>query len=120
VWSENWVVHQIDDIIRFVDIMVLNKESPNYECTLAGSAAADSLHAQLAPMIENHNFYEAQNFLHQHMDTKNMQHLEVVIDFYASLNQFDDRTLEEGYLIRDGLKAGLCFTVDAFGITIFS
>jgi hypothetical protein len=54
------------------------------------------------------------------MDTKNMQHLEVVIDFYASLNQFDDRTLEEGCLIRDGLKAGLCFAVDAFGITIFS
>ena len=120
MWEENWVVHQIDDVIRFVDLMVLNKESPDYARALMGRTAADRPYEKLIPMIENHDFRKAQDFLHQHMDTGSMRHLEIVIDFYAKLNRFDDRTLEEGGLIRDDLKAGLCFAVDAFGITVFS
>lgn len=120
VWSENWVAHQIDDIIHFVSLMDLNKESTDYVMTTSSHTAADALHTQLLFMIENCDFYEAQNFLRQHMGTKSIQHLEVVIDFYTRLNQFDDRTLEKGNLIRDDLKTGLCFAIDAFGITIFS
>lgn len=120
MWEVNWVVHQIDDIIRFVDINILNKESPNYEEILAGCTTADMLHSKLVLMIENHNFCKAQNFLYKHMDTKSPRHLEVVIDFYSRLNQLDKKTLEKNGLTRDDLKAGLCYAIDAFGITVFS
>jgi hypothetical protein len=119
LFEEDWVMRQIGNIAHFLSSVVLNKKTTEYEILQDSiSSDTDMLYWQLLALINGAKINEAENLLFEKIDSGNKRYLELAIDFYARLNDLDDKTLENSGFTRKEIEEGLRDVADTFGVSI--
>lgn len=117
MFEDDWIIRNIRDIIQFIANVVLKKKSADYEET--GDYIADALYVRLHGMIDEGNIAEAETALRETTDYSDLKYLAVALDFYSSVNNLDDKTLEKYGASRDDIQKNLRQTAKDFGVTLF-
>lgn len=117
MFEEDWVMRQVKNIIRFLTLTVLKKESPRYE-PLEADSEAGALREELDRLIGEGKLCEAEDRLFDRMDTGDRRYLELAVDFYEKLNRLDNSALRRGGFSREEIEKGLRDAARAFGVTV--
>ncbi len=114
--KDDWAMNQISSYAKLISRVALDRDSTEYR--IGQSQEADSLYFRLSELIQDGKINEAENLLYEELDTENLKHLELAVDFYTKLNEMGDPTLEAGGFSREEIDDGLRDIADSFGIRI--
>lgn len=106
MFEEDWIMRQIQDMVKFLAGTILRKNTTWYEPGSQDSAA-DRLHARLTDLLADGRIAQADALFRAQGDPRDPRYLELAVDFYARLNQMDDARLEAGGYARDTAEEGL-------------
>ncbi len=70
--------------------------------------------------MEQGKINEAENLLFENLDTDNKRYMELALDFYERLNNFEDDFLEENNFSREEIEEGLKEIFKKFKVPNFS
>ena len=120
MFKQDYLMRIIEDSIRFLVKIVLNKDSVIYELAdeVEKHTPTDLLHTQLLTLINQGKINEAENMLYEELDRENKRHIELALDFYRRLNDLDDEFLEKNNFPREEIEQGLKTIAQQFGISI--
>ena len=119
MFQEDWVMRQVESIVNFLTMAVLNKKTPAFELSETfETSTADELHANLLKLIQENRINEAENLLFDKLDSNDQRYLEVAVDFYSKLNLLDDDTLHRCEFSREEIADGLKEVAGRFGIPL--
>lgn len=119
MFQEDWVMRQIESIVNFLTVAVLNKKSPEFEISETQKKdSAEKLHQTLLKLIRENQINGAENLLFERMDSHDRRYLELAVDFYSRVNALDDDTLERCDFSREEINDGLRETAGRFGIPL--
>lgn len=111
MFENDYIMKQIELSAKFLAKLVFGKESPEYRLQYeetSNETPSDLLHLTLRRMIENGQINEAENLLYEQIEQEQTaDNLEVAIDFYDSLTQLDEKTLDECDFSRIEILEGL-------------
>ncbi len=71
-------------------------------------------------LLEQGKINEAENLLFENLDTDNKRYMELALDFYERLNNFEDDFLEENNFSREEIEEGLKEIFKKFKVPNFS
>jgi hypothetical protein len=95
--------------------LFFNKDYIKYEITdQSNLSQTDLLYSELKTLISQKKIYEAEDLLFEMLDTGDIRHLELAIDFYQQLNQLEDSELEQCNFSRDEVSDGLTAILKMF------
>lgn len=119
LFQEDWIMRQVEGIIKTLAKILLNKDVIDYEVTINKSiSAADNLHLKLADLVNNGKINEAENILFEEIDINDKRYLELALDFYSKLNRLDENSLENSGFSRNEIEEGLKDVASIFGAPI--
>ena len=119
MFQDDWVMRQIESIVNFLTVAVLNKKSPDFEISETEKKdSAYRLHQTLLKLIRENQINEAENLLFERMNSRDRRYLELAVDFYSRLNALDDDTLERCDFSRGEISDGLKEIADRVGIPL--
>lgn len=116
-FEQDWILRQIEMIVRLIAKAVFNKETASYDYTdEARQAPSDQLHDQIMALVARRELCRAEDLLFDALDTADMKCLEAALDFYHALNALDDVTLENANFPRAEIDTGLKAVLKMYGL----
>lgn len=122
MFQDDWIMRQINDMVRFITVVMNKKETSQFDEVESqkNAGARDLLQEKLNELVNEKKIAEAEKLLLDSLDTKDKHYLNLAVDFYAGLNRMDDKTLEEGGFSRTSVQKGLTGIASRFGIPLAS
>lgn len=121
MFEQDYVMRMINDLVRFLAKVFLNKDMVTYEFPNEENCIqTDYLHRQLLCLIKQGRINEAENLLFEKMDPNDKKYIEVALDFYIRLNNFDDEFLEKNNFSREEIEQGVKAIAKEFGISLYN
>lgn len=118
-FEQDWVMRQIDMMTEFLARTVLNKALPQNESSYQETAKySDRLNDRIEILVDQGKICQAEDLLFDELDTDDMKHLLIGVNFYQKINSFSDDELEEMNFSREEVMEGLNEVMDKFGISI--
>lgn len=119
MFEQDYIMRLIEELIRFLAKVFLNKETVTYELSHEEKyTQIDNLHKQLLNLIKQGKINEAENMLYERMDLKDKKYVELTLDFYERLNNLDDEFLEKSNFSRKEIEQGLKEIAKELGISV--
>lgn len=107
-FQQDWVLRQIEMLVRFIAKTVLKKDTPVYEIgERENFTDGDTLHRRLVELIAEGKLCEAEDLLYDRMDSSDSGYLSLALDFYDRLNRLSDEELEAGNFSREEINDGV-------------
>lgn len=116
--AEDYLLRSIQDISRLISTLLLGKERIELEEDIneKENKEAIRLHKQLISMADQGQINEAENLLSEEMLEGDKVYLELALDFYLYLNNFEDDFLEEHDYSREEILDGIRMLGEDWGI----
>lgn len=119
MYEQDYIIRMIKNLVGFLAKSFLNKDVISYELQDKEKyTITDHLHKTLLSLISQGRINEAENLLYQELDN-NKKYMELALDFYERLNNFDDEFLEKNDFSRAEIEEGLKEVAKRFGIYIY-
>jgi len=119
VFEEDYVMRTIKDLVRFLARIFLKKDTVNYELPDdEGYTQTDYLHKRLIELLKQGKINEAEDLLYKELYVGNEKYMELALDFYDRVNDFDDEFLEKNNFSREEIEEGLKEVAGQFGLYI--
>lgn len=107
-YKQDWLMRQIESMVRFLANMLLRKDTAAYEIKDAASLTQiDLLYHEIKQLIETRELCKAEDLLYNAIDFGDEACIEVALDFYQTINAWSDETLERCNFPRDEINDGL-------------
>lgn len=109
----------IKNLVTFLAKIFFGKDVISYE--ISGNEEdkeSDDLHKELVSLIDLGKINEAENLLFKNIKTDNKRYMELSIDFYQRLNNFDNEFLERNNFSRLEIEDGLKEVAIKFGMSL--
>ncbi|MBS4534745.1 hypothetical protein GOQ29_03845 [Clostridium sp. D2Q-14] len=120
MFQQDYVMKMIEDIVRFLAKVIFNKDTIDYQVLDEENyTPTDYLYKELISLINKGKINEAENLLYEKLDCKDKKHMELALDFYQRLNNFEDDFLEKNNFSREEIEEGLKEVAKKFGIPIY-
>lgn len=112
--------------MRQIQLLVMNLSKVLFHKNMVAFRLPDPAHIttvellfrQLCIMLSQGQINEAENLLFDQMNPQNPRYLELAIDFFARVNQFDDAFLEEHDYSREEIEEGILDAARQYGVKI--
>lgn len=116
--AEDYLLRSIQDISRLISTLLLGKERIELEEDIneKENKEAIRLYKQLISMADQGQINEAENLLSEEMLEGDKVYLELALDFYLYLNNFEDDFLEEHDYSREEILDGIRMLGEDWGI----
>lgn len=114
--AEDYLLRSIQDISRLISTLLLGKERVDFEGREDAGDQAESLYARLLELADEGNINEAENLLSEEMQENDKVYLELALDFYLYLNNFDDDFLDGHDYSREEILDGIRMLGEDWGI----
>lgn len=119
-FQQDWVMRQIENIVRFLASVLFHKDTLKYEIKdELNLTETDMLYNDIKELIEKREICKAEDLLYEKIDANNKKDMELAIDFYQTINLFSDEELERCNFSRDEINDGLKNITKIFGIDNF-
>lgn len=107
--QKDWIMRQVEGVSSSIAQVMFNKERATYEIVLPGQQAEnDLLYKQLMELLAKSKINEAENLLFEFIDVlDNDYYLQIALDFYFKLSEYDDEYLEACNFYREEIEEGL-------------
>lgn len=119
-FSQDWIMRQVQMIAQMLAKILFGKETTDYiiedEENLNGT---DLLYKALSELLTKGEIGKAEDLLFEALENGGKENLEVAVDFYAKLNKYSDKELEERDFSREELEDGLRNAAALFGLENF-
>lgn len=115
--AEDYLLRSIQDISRLISTLLLGKERVDFEGREDAGQHAASLYARLLSLADEGNINEAENLLSEEMQENDKLYLELALDFYLYLNNFEDDFLDDHNYSREEILDGIRMLGEDWGIT---
>ena len=76
----------------------------------------DLLYREISRLVAEGKICEAEDLLYERLDIDDLNHLEMAVDFYQTVNRLDDTELERCNFSRDEIDDGLKTIMNMFGL----
>lgn len=120
MFEQDYIMKKIRDFIRFLAKTFLNKDTVVYEPPIEEEyMETDYIHKELLTLLRQGKINEAENLLYEELDAGSIKYMELALDFYERLNNFDDEFLEKSNFSREEIDEGLKEIAQKFGIPNF-
>lgn len=108
MFEQDYIMRKIKDLVRFLARTFLNKDVVTYELPIVEEyTKTDYIHEELIILLEQGKINEAENLLFENLQTDDKRYMELALDFYERLNNFEDGFLEENNFSREEIREGL-------------
>lgn len=117
LYQEDYILRMIQMLTRVLSRMFFGKDTVSYPMPdETAQGQDDPLHLRLLDLLASLQFNEAENLLFERVESGNLQHLAIALDFYARLNALDDKVLTSGGFTREEVYQGLQDIARRFGV----
>ena len=108
MYQQDWILRQIEMLARMLSKLLYHKDTTEYpELDAEEYMQTNLLHQDLLRLIRQGRLNEAENLLFERTKPDNIRYFELAIDFYARLNDLNDKQLEQGGFSREEIDEGL-------------
>ncbi len=119
MFEQDYFMRIVKDLVRVLAKILLNKDTATYELPDEGNyTQTDFLHKQLLDLLSQGKINEAENLLFEELEPANKKYMELALDFYERLNNFEDEFLETNDYSREEIEQGLKEIAKKFGVSI--
>lgn len=113
--KQDYIMNMINQMVRFLIKLIFGiGESDAIEYLLNEDSTKEK-YDSLVRMVDKCNINEAENYLYESMNVKNIGDLKVGLMFYNYLNTLSDERLAEANFSREEIKEGLKTISKLFG-----
>ncbi|QQY78838.1 hypothetical protein EDD65_11113 [Keratinibaculum paraultunense] len=120
MFEQDYIMRKIRNLVRFLARTFLNKDEVTYELPILEEyTKTDYIHKELIILLEQGKINKAENLLFENLDTDNKRYMELALDFYERLNNFEDDFLEENNFSREEIEEGLKEIFNKFKVPNF-
>lgn len=107
-YKQDWVIRQIDNMVRLVSKLIFNKDLIQYEIRNYNNLSeTDKIYQEIQKLLKDEKICEAEDLLFENIDKNNEDCLKLSIDFYYNLNELEDEKLEKCNFSRKEIEEGL-------------
>ena len=118
-FQKDWLMRQIEMLLRFVISLLFKKEYTAYEITDEDfPATGDPLYGRIMQLLAEGNICAAEDLLFENFDADNRDFLKLAVYFYATINKLSDEDLKARNFSRDEIKDSLHEIMRRCGIRI--
>jgi|SRR5699024_5465783 len=118
MYQEDWLLRQIENMIRTVVRIIFKKDDINYRINEENYTKTDLLYKQILELLKELKINEAENLLFESIDSDDQNYLKIALDFYQRLNKLSDEELEKGNFTREEISLGIEDVLKEFNIYI--
>ena len=115
--AEDYLLRSIQDISRLISTLLLGKERVDFEENQEADEDTFRLYEQIMTMAGEGQINEAENLLSERMQDGDKTCLELALDFYLYLNDFDDDFLDDHDYSREEILDAVRMLGEEWGIT---
>ena len=120
MYRYDWIVQQIQMLVRFIARLIWNKDTIEYQIAEHNNLSeTDLLYFEIEELLAHYKICEAENLLHERLDKNNNKYLELAIDFYQKLNNMSDEALKNADFSREEIESGLKDIMRIYGLPEF-
>ncbi|MFW6016776.1 MAG: DUF6483 family protein [bacterium] len=119
MFEHDYIMRMIKDLGKFLALFI-KKDTVDYVLPVdeENFTETDYLHKELITLLKQGKINEAENILYKNLNSENTKYLELALDFYERLNDFDDEFLEKNNFTRVEIEQGLKEIANEFGINL--
>lgn len=107
-FQKDYLMRQIEDMVRFIAKVLFGKELFKYEIVNEGNLSqTDMMYANIMALVSQRKLCEAEDLLYESVESGNVDHARIALDFYETINALSDDELEISNFSREEIKDGL-------------
>lgn len=108
-------MRKIENIVKIIAKIIFKKDDINYQIINQYKyTKTDFLHEEILKLLNSLKIDEAENLLFDNIEVKNLNYLNVAIDFYDRINKLSDEELEKGNFTRKEIESGIKDILEIF------
>lgn len=115
MFKQDYIMNMINQLIRFLIKLIFGIGESDAVEYLLNEKSVKEKYDSLVRMVDKGNINEAENYLYESMNVKNIGDLKVGLMFYNYLNTLSDERLAEADFSREEIKEGLKTISKLFG-----
>ncbi|SCH74772.1 MULTISPECIES: DUF6483 family protein [unclassified Romboutsia] len=116
-YKQDWLLNQIEDLVRFVAKIIFNKDTITYEIENDSNLTeCDLLYKKIKSLLQEDKICESEDLIFKNLDKDNNDYLKLAIDFYSTINKYDDKKLEVYNFSREEIIDGLKDVLNIYNI----
>lgn len=119
MYHQDWIMRKIENIVKIIAKIIFKKDDINYQIINQYKyTKTDFLHEEILKLLNSLKIDEAENLLFDNIEVKNLNYLNVAIDFYDRINKLSDEELEKGNFTRKEIESGIKDILEIFQINM--
>ncbi|MBC8589752.1 DUF6483 family protein [Wansuia hejianensis] len=119
MYHQDWLMRKIENIVKIIAKIIFKKDDINYQIINQYKyTKTDFLHEEILKLLNSLKIDEAENLLFDNIEVKNLNYLNVAIDFYDRINKLSDEELEKGNFTRKEIESGIKDILEIFQINM--
>jgi hypothetical protein len=116
-YQKDYLMRLIEDIVRIIAKIFFGKDYKRYEIVDDMLLSQTDLwYRQLMGLVAERRLGEAEDLLHDGIDTNKPDHMSVALDVYLAMNALSDEELEAVDFSREEIQDGLKQACKLFGV----
>ena len=120
MYEQDWIMRQIQMLVRFIAKLIYGKDTVEYQVTEAAEqgdmSETDLLFYEIERLLADSKICEAEDLLFDRLNISK-KYLELAVDFYQKINEFSDDDLENANFSREEIQSGLKEIMKIFGLS---
>ncbi len=120
MFRNDYIMRQIENIIRFIAKILFNKDFIVYEFPeKEGFDRTDYIYKDILIALENEDLNKAENLLFENINYNDDKYMEIALDFYRRINILTDEELDNANFSREEIKEGLLDIANELKISLY-
>lgn len=116
-YKQDWLLNQIEDLVRFIAKIIFNKDTINYEIENDSNLTeCDILYKKIKSLLLEDKICESEDLIFKNLDRNNKDYLKLAIDFYSTINKYNDKRLGACNFSREEIIDGLKEVLSIYNI----
>ncbi len=115
MFKQDYIMNMINQMVRFLIKLIFGTGEGEATEYLLNEDRIKEKYESLVQLVDMGRINEAENFLYEQLDERNIGDLKVGLLFYDHLNTLSDERLAEAGFSRDEIKEGLLTLTRLFG-----
>lgn len=115
MFKQDYIMNMINQMVRFLIKLIFGIGEGEAVEYLLNEDRVKVKYESLVQLVDIGRINEAENFLYEQLDERNIGDLKVGLMFYEHLNTLSDERLAEAGFSRDEIKDGLLTFTKLFG-----
>lgn len=116
--KNDWIISQINQLIRMIANIVFKKNSIDYIVTENTTTEEKNLHNSLVELLSEGKINEGENLLFYSIDRDNLEIFKIGVDYYEKINKLSEEELKNYNFSKNEIKSGLEDLLDEYGFNI--